>query len=94
MCGLDTCTLELRPLIVDYMSPHRTKRIRLSGNAKISIDKMKKDWKLEKGTEERSFACQCPNPGQDQYQNLDFFPSSDPDSNVEAVQGERKCRSE
>ena len=63
-----------------------------TGNVRISIDKMNKDWKLEKGDEERSFACQCPNPGQDQYQDVNLFPNNGPDVDVQPLISDTKCR--
>ena len=57
------------------------------------MDKMKRDWKLEKGTEERSFACQCPNPGQDSYSDFSFDNNNEPDYKVEALVDENRCKS-
>ena len=53
----------------DYVNfePNYGKAFSGAGDAKVSVNKMQQYWKLEKGSEERSFACQCPSPGQDRF---------------------------
>ena len=65
-----------------------------TGDVKISVDKMKKLWKLEKGSEERSFACQCPTPGQDNFDDIDFFNNgAGPQIDAQPVYDTKSCRS-
>ena len=74
--------------------PNYGKAFSGAGDARVSVNKMQQYWKLEKGSEERSFACQCPSPGQDKFTDQSNNPEYEfynPEE-VEPVYQDRNCK--